>query len=170
VATTAQTVVDRARILIGDIASKATDDSADLVWDDTQLAVLLPTAMLMTVDYWPQEYSCGSLLTDEVSPDPAASGDVAAVSMFLAKAALLAEQTRWARRAIVHSGVGGSTNMRLITESISKSLDRIDTMLEAAYSSRAHEAVAADMVAREAKTETADSDQTRPAVKIIVSA
>ena len=168
--TTAQDVVNQARPLLGDVNTKTTQGDSDLTWDDASLASLMPSAMGMTVDHWPQEYSCGSDLASELSPDPASFGDVAAVSAFLAKTALLSEQGKWARRAVVHSGVGGSTNMRLIAESISNMLDRVADILETAYNQRIQESVASGMTVREAKTETVDSDQARPAVTMVVSA
>jgi len=167
--TSAQTVVDAARPYIGDIRSRSTDSEEDLTWDDIQLASLMPSAMHLTVDHWTQEYSCGSSLTDELSPDPAGNNDLAIVAIFLAKTALMAEQARWARRAVIHSGVAGSTNMRGVAQALGATIERLDAIIEDAYSKRMHEAIATDMVIREAKTETGDATEAwRPAAVLVV--
>lgn len=168
-ATSAQDIVTLSRPLIGDIRSRSSDPESDLVWEDAQLAAMMPAGMNLTVGHWTQEYSCGTSLTDEVSPDPAAHNDIGIVPIFLAKAVLMAEQARWARRAVIHSGVAGSTNMRGVAEALGATIERLDGMIEEAYNRRMHEAVAADMVIREAKTETGDDTEAwRPAAVLVV--
>jgi hypothetical protein len=155
---TVQSIVNLARVSIGDVKRKTTESDDVLIWDDDSLAALATVAVGNMNDRWIQQFTVsGNTLTDTYSPDPADSNDTEAVALFMAREALSVERTKWSRRAISHSNAAGSTNMREVADAIGKQLDYVNAEIERIELFKQSDSIADDMVARELRTELSAS-------------
>jgi len=137
-ALTADDILTEVRVEIGDL-------DGDIYSDDDIKDTYIPAGLNMMKGRWLQEYSIDSAGT--ISPDPSDDdyNDRRAVVLHAALAVINAELRDSARKAIYHSNVAGSTDLRARFDAIKSMREDIIEELEELYLRKLREQYESDM-------------------------